>query len=230
MADAHLLGDARARRQLESLRERRVNFRARFEGAGWTTDEYCRPLPPEPRGEPVPGGSWEIAQRLLHEYDFADPSRVKAVYRPDTPLEGRDMLLEIRFLGLRFDVGVRVGGVHDETRQVDGREARVWGWSYRTLEGHLEQGEMTYEVWKWRDSGEVEFRIHRVSRPAPIPNPLVRLGFRLFGRREQVRFAHRACTRMLQLTEVELGHQREEDAFPRTTDELAATTRLEDPA
>lgn len=227
MADARLLGGVRARRELESLRDRPVNFLAGFEGAGWTTDKYCCPLPPEPPGEPVPGGSWQIGQRLLHGYEFADPSRVRAVYRTDTPLEGRDMLLEIRFVGLRFDVGVRVGGVHDETRQIDGRAVRVWGWSYRTLEGHLETGEMTYEVWKWRESGEVEFRIHRVSRPAQIPNPLVRLGFRLFGRREQVRFAHRACTRMLQLTQVELGQRREEDAVPRAAEALAAKTRSE---
>ena len=55
---------------------------------------------------------------------------------------------------------------------------------------------MDYQVWKWADSGEVEFRIHVVSRPASIPNPIVRLGFRLFGRREQVRFARRACERI----------------------------------
>lgn len=55
---------------------------------------------------------------------------------------------------------------------------------------------MDYEVWKWIDSGAVEFRIHVVSRPSRIANPVIRLGFRLFGRREQVRFAERACERM----------------------------------
>ena len=57
-------------------------------------------------------------------------------------------------------------------------------------------GQMDYQVWKWLDDGSVEFRIHVVSRPARIPNPVVRLGFRIFGRREQVRFAKRACERM----------------------------------
>jgi hypothetical protein len=47
----------------------------------------------------------------------------------------------------------------------------------------------------------VEFRIHVVSRAARIPNPIVRLGFRLFGRRQQVRFARRACERMACLLE-----------------------------
>jgi hypothetical protein len=58
---------------------------------------------------------------------------------------------------------------------------------------------MDYQVWKWLDTGDVEFRIHVVSRPAQIPNPIIRWGFRLLGRREQVRFARRACERMARL-------------------------------
>jgi len=227
VADEPALGDVEARRKLESLRDRTVNFQASFPGAGWRNDEYCQRLPAESAGDPVPGGSWEIAQRLMRGYDFADPSRVRAVYRVEAPFEGRNMLLEIRFLGLRFAAGVRIGGVRDETREIGGRAVRVWGWAYRTLQGHLEMGQMDYEVWKWRDSGEVEFRIFRVSRAAPIPNPLVRLGFRIFGRREQIRFAQQACARMLQLTEAELGQRREEDGVPRTMDELATRIQSE---
>ena len=106
------------------------------------------------------------------------------------------MLLVVRFWGLRFRFGVRVSGVIDEVRRAGGRAARVWGWSYATLQGHLETGQMDYEVLKWLDTGAVEFRIHVVSRASRIGNPLIRLGFRLFGRREQVRFAKRACKRM----------------------------------
>ncbi|MCA1681991.1 MAG: DUF1990 domain-containing protein [Actinobacteria bacterium] len=36
--------------------------------------------------------------------------------------------------------------MRDETRDVDGRTVRVWGWNYRTLQGHLEMGQMDYEV------------------------------------------------------------------------------------
>lgn len=132
----------------------------------------------------------------MRDYEFADPKIVRAVYRRDSPLAGRDVLLEARFWGLRFRFGVRVGGVIDETRVVEGREVRVWGWNYATLEGHLEMGQMDYEVWKWLDTGAVEFRIHVVSRVSRIGNPVIRFGFRLFGRREQVRFARRACERM----------------------------------
>ncbi|HEV3377985.1 MAG TPA: DUF1990 family protein [Thermoleophilaceae bacterium] len=169
--------------------------------SGWNVDDYRQPLPSEPPGAPVPGGTWERARELMRDYEFADPSIVRAVFAPDSPLEGRDMLLEARFLGLRFRFGVRVSGVVDETREQDGRDLRVWGWSYRTLQGHLEMGQMDYAVCKWLDSGEVEFRIHVVSRPARIPNPVVRLGFRIFGRGQQVRFARRACERMACLLE-----------------------------
>ena len=198
-------GGSRARRALAALADKGFNFdpdqAERFTTAnGWHVDDYAQPLPPEPPGPPTPGGSFEVAQRLMRDYEFADPANVRAVYATDNPLERRDMLLEGRFWGLRFHFGVRVGGLVDEELAVDGRRLRRWGWNYRTLQGHLEMGQMDYEVGKWLDSGEVEFRIHAVSRPAHIPNPVIRLGFRLFGRRVQRRFARHACQRMARLT------------------------------
>jgi uncharacterized protein (UPF0548 family) len=151
-----------------------------------------------------------VARRLLRDYEFADPDIVRAVYHPDSPLDERDMLLEARFWGLRFRLGVRVGGVRDEAVDVDGRPVRVWGWNYRTLQGHLEMGQMDFEVWKWLDTGQVEFRTRRFSRHAHVRNPVVRLGLWIFGRREQVRFARRACDRMASLTAAALG-----DGAPR---------------
>ncbi|HEX2024330.1 MAG TPA: DUF1990 family protein [Acidimicrobiales bacterium] len=210
---------AAAKRALDELHDESLNFdlrqRAEFTPEnGWTIDEYVQPLPPEEPGPPEPDGSWEAARQLMRDYEFADPSIVRAVYEADRPLEERDMMLEARFHGLRFHLGVRVGGVTEETREVDGRPARVWGWNYRTLRGHLEMGQIDYEVWKWLDTGEVEFRISAFSRAAHIPNPIVRLGFRIFGRREQVRFARRACERMASLTAAALG---------RSPDEVAVT-------
>ena len=199
------LVDPAARRALDALHDKAVNFnrgrRADFTAEnGWHLDDYRQPLPAERPGPPEPDGSWEAARRLMRSYSVADPAMVRAFYDDEEPLPGRTMLLELRFWGLRFHVGVRVGDVYDERRHVAGRPARVWGWSYRTLEGHLEQGELAYEVWKWLDSGEVEFRIHAFSRAADTGNLLVRLGFRLFGRREQLRFYRRALERMARLT------------------------------
>lgn len=163
---------------------------------GWQIDDERVALPSEPPGAPVGGGPWETGVRLMRSYAFADPSIVRAVYDPAEPLDGRTMLLVGRFYGLRFPLGVRVGGVTDGARREAGRDVRVCGWNYRTLEGHLERGQMDYEMRKWLDSGEVEFRIHAVSKAAAIPNPLVRLGFALFGRSMQQRFVRRSLARM----------------------------------
>ena len=94
------------------------------------------------------------------------------------------MLLEGRFFGLRFYLGVRVTGLIDETTDAE----RAWGWSYQTLQGHLEQGRLSYEVIKNLATGRVLFRVSGYSRMAPIPSPVVRWGFRLFGRWTQQRF------------------------------------------
>ena len=204
--------DSRSRRALSALRDRAASFEVGDAGShdaahGWKVDDYRQPLGEEPPGDPVPDGRWETAKRLMEDYEFADPKIIRAIYEDDSPLEGRDMLLEARFYGLRFHFGVRVSGVVDETREVEDRPARVWGWNYRTLKGHFEAGQMDFEAWKWTDTGEIEFRIHSVSRVAHIPNPIVRLGFRLFGRGQQVKFCRHACQRMRRLTDetVETG-------------------------
>jgi hypothetical protein len=125
---------------------------------------------------------------------------VRAVYRRGSDLAGRDMLLEGRFFGLRFYLGVRVTALIDETRDTE----RAWGWSYQTLQGHLEQGRLSYEVIKDLATGRVVFRVSGYSRMAPIQSPVVRWGFRLFGRRTQQRFYLAIQRRMRRLVEVAL--------------------------
>jgi uncharacterized protein (UPF0548 family) len=198
----------RARRGLERLAKLEVNFapeeaEAAVSEEGWRRDDERQGLPSEPPGAPIPGGSWEAARRVVAAYEFPDPAIVRAVHRPNAPLLGRDMLLELRYLGLRLHGGVRVDRVEEDTRIFEGRQARVWGWSYVTLEGHPEAGRRAYEVWKWLDTGAVEFRTHAVSRAASR-NPLVRLAFGLLGRRRQRLFVRRACDRAALLTALEL--------------------------
>ncbi|MFD0898881.1 DUF1990 family protein [Actinomadura sediminis] len=197
-------------RQYADLRRRAPNFDpdAPRTGRGWHVDDLRRALPLEPPGPPVAGGSWEVARGLVRDYAYADPAIVRLVQGAGPPEPGRNMLLEGRFCGLRFHLAVRVGDVVDRVVEVDGRRARVWGWNYLTLEGHLERGRMDQEVRKWLDTGEVEFRIHAVSRRGPIPNPVVRLGFMLFGRRTQLKFYRRACRRMERLTAAGLAERR----------------------
>ncbi len=200
-------GNRRARRGLAALEGRALNVDpdvVATRQTGWHVDELARELPREPAGPPVPGGSWETARRLMIDYQVADPAMVRATYRSGTPLAGRDMLLQVRYLGLRFYVGVRIGDVYDETRTVAGREARVFGWSYSTLQGHFEAGRQHYEVWKWLDSGDVEFRLRAFSRPTSDGARLRRIGFRLVGRRNQLNFYRRAAHQIAHLTEAQL--------------------------
>lgn len=227
----HLLRTPDAKKALEQLHSVGYNYtleqgEPRPED-GWTIDHYCCPLPSEQPGEPEPGGSWETACRLIRDYEFADPHIIKAVFVPDAPLLHRDMLLEAKFFGLRFSIGVRVAGVVDETSEIDGRRVRRWGWSYRTLQGHLEMGEMGYEAWKWLDTGEVQFRIHRYVKTGIIPNPVIRFGWDVFGRPMQVRFVHKSEQRMQSLVAEELekhrtGHNPERPV-ERMSDQVTVT-------
>jgi len=185
----------RREERLRRLAEKRLNFdlskRAQFTREnGWRIDDVRTPLPP---------GSFDVARRIARDYDFAEPSIVRATFDPDTPLERRNMLLELRFLVLRIYAGVRVGDVYDETRELDGREGRVWGWNYRTLQGHVERGQMDWQVWCFPE-GDVLFRISSFAQPSGGGNVFIRLGFRLVGRREQLRFLRMTAARMARLS------------------------------
>ncbi len=162
----------------------------------WHVDSGDTVIGRESPGPPVPDGIFSRACSLVRYYEFSDPRILRAVYRDDAELLGRDMLLEGRFAGLRFYLGVRVTAVLDETRGSGQQAEQVWGWSYQTLQGHLEQGRLNYEVIKNLASGEVLFRVAGYSRPAPIPNPIIRLGFGLFGRPTQQRFYRAIQQRM----------------------------------
>jgi uncharacterized protein (UPF0548 family) len=166
---------------------------------GWHRDRRVVELGHEPPGEPVPGGLVETAGALVNSYEFSDPRILRAAFRHPGDLVGRDMLLEGRFLVLRFLLGVRITAQQDEVREGPNGPERVIGWSYQTLRGHLEQGRLAYEVAKELETGRVEFRIVAHSRRAPIANPLFGLGFRLFGRHTQLRFYRHALARLQRL-------------------------------
>lgn len=227
MNDPTQVVSGRIQRRLDALTQKPLNFDlAELADAsprtGWTTTDLCQPLLGEPPGMPLAMGSWQIARRLMSGYEFADPSIVRAYYDADIPLERRNMLLRLQALGVaHLFVGVRVGEVYERTREIAGRHARVWGWNYRTLEGHVEIGQMDWEVWKWLDDGQVEFRVHAVSRPARIPNPIVRLGFHLLRDRERHAFLDSTKRRMRTFTELALT---DEDPDRTIRDAAAAVT------
>ena len=197
-----LLGPVDEATALEDLAHRGLNYdpaRAPQDGrpeGRWHVDSVASVIGHEQPGDPLAGGPWETARRLVGQYEFADARILRAVYRSDQALLGRDMLLEGRFLFLRFYLGVRITGLIDETRQGSAGRERVWGWCYQTLHGHLEQGRLSYEVIKNLDTGQVAFRVTGYSRRSRIANPAVRWGFRIFGHWMQHRFYRNVQIRM----------------------------------
>ena len=226
MTELRVLGRLDARSELERLRAARLNYDpdalvGHIETNGWYIDDYRQVLPQEPPGPPVEGGCWEIARRLSEAYEFVDPALLRAFYDPRDDLSDRTILLEVHFWGLRIYAGVRAGGVRDEIVAREGRQARVTSWSYRTLEGHFEMGQIDYEIWKFLDSGDIQFRIHAVSRPATIDDTIVAIGYRIFGRRKQLEFARRACARMAALTTAALRGEGRAPPAPAVAPDLA---------
>jgi hypothetical protein len=226
MTELRILSRVDARTELERLRAVGLNYDPAASAAhtqlnGWHIDDYRQALPAEIPGPPIQGGSWETARRLSETYEFVDPSLLRAFYDPRDDLSDRTILLEVHFWGLRIYAGVRAGGVKDSVVEHVGRPARVSRWSYRTLEGHFEMGQIDYEVWKFLDSGEVDFRIHAVSRPAAIDDTIVALGYRIFGRKKQVEFARRACARMASLTAAALRGESQAMPVPALGNDLA---------
>lgn len=215
------------RRRLRRLRGRPVNYDPAtldldHPPPGWLVDDRCQPLEPEPPGLPTDRGCWKIAKTLIAGYEFADPSIVRAFYEPGVPLLGREMVLELRALNVvHIHVGVRVVEVQDGVRTIDRRTVSVFGWAYRTLEGHVEQGQMEWMVFKWHDTGDVEFRVRAVSRPARIANPLIRIGFLALRKRERRLFLDSTERRMRELTALAVRAERPGDvireASPRLT-------------
>jgi uncharacterized protein (UPF0548 family) len=181
--------------RLEDLAARGFNLELRSRdhytpATGWHADTLKQELP---RAD----GAFDVAKQLVADYRMADPALVRATYDHTHPLLGRDMVLELRLWRLAsVHAGVRVTRVWDEPR--------CFGFEYATLEGHVEAGIMDYQV-RENDDGGVEFWIHANSRPAHHGYPWVRLGFRLLGRREQLRFYRRCCERMAVLTARRLG-------------------------
>ncbi|MCR5887279.1 DUF1990 domain-containing protein [Hymenobacter sp. J193] len=163
---------------------------------GWRIDDYELELPRETPGPPAAHGSWVAAQEVLRRYSFPPPNLITGIFVPDQPLEKRLMVLRAQFLGFSFWFGVRIGGVTDERRPSPEGEEQVWGYNYRTLEGHFERGQIDFTIHKFLATGRVVFRIHAFSQHGQIRNPFYWIGFKLFGRMLQKRFARESMRRL----------------------------------
>ncbi len=167
--------------------------------AGWNVDAREVPLPDEPPGAPLTDGAFAAARTILEQYAFAPPRLIRGAFDPAAPLDGRAMLLTATYLWMTFELPVRVSRVIDTERTGPDGTSRVWGYSYQTLAGHIERGEITFEIIKHLASGAVTFRIHSFSQTGHIPNLIHRIGFRIVGRRLQKRFATESLQNMQRL-------------------------------
>lgn len=197
---AHLNDWRRHADRIQSLAALEFNYDAAAyertgEKLGWNIDQHRALLGREAPG--APGVIFSRAQEAIRNYEFPDPSLITAIFAPEEKLEGRNMLMEAKFLGFTFYFGVRVTAVIDQTAPNEaGHPVASWGYAYRTLKGHFELGEIRFVVCKDLVTGEVEFQIDAYSRPDRIPNPFYRLGFHFFGRPLQRRFARTSIARM----------------------------------
>ena len=171
---------------------------------GWRIDRHEVDLPSELPGEPVIDGSFQAAKSIASLYQFPPPDLITGIFRPDGPLEGRVMLLEARFLWFWFFFGVRITEVTDGIFETQTGREQQWGYSYATLEGHFERGQITFTVAKNLERGNVSFRITSFSQRGLIRNLFYRFGFWLFGRRLQERFVSESLSRMQSLVREKL--------------------------
>ena len=163
---------------------------------GWHLDAREVALPSEAPGAPEPAGVFAAACGILEQYAFPPRGLIRGQFDPRAPLDNRAMLLTARYLWMTFELPVRVSRVIDVTRAGARGEEYAWGYSYQTLAGHLERGEITFEIVKQLATGAVRFRIHSFSQTGHIANIVHRLGFRLVGRRLQRRFAEQSLRNM----------------------------------
>lgn len=192
----------RYRKRFDAFLDRPINYdisrkHEYTEQNGWHIDQYNARIPNEAPGAPMPDNSFELAKAVLYNYEFPPPTLITGIFIPNTPLAERVMLLRAQFLYVfRFFFGVRISRVIDEVRETKEGDLHVWGYSYQTLEGHWEMGEITFEIQKLAATGVINFHIEAYSKVGRIPNPLYRFGFWLFGRQLQIYFSRQSLKRM----------------------------------
>lgn len=169
---------------------------------GWFIDHYKEIVGKECVGPPLENGVFAKIKDAVRLYHFPNPRLIHAVFDSKADLNGRNMLQVARVAGLEFRFGVRVTEVIDEKiLNSDNEMEESWGYSYRTLKGHFEIGQITFKITKNYKSGEIFFAINAYSKPSYIPNIFYRWGFRLFGRMLQRYFVSDSFRRIKELAQ-----------------------------
>lgn len=126
--------------------------------AGDARDVYTRVVAHERPGGPARNGPFSRVAEAILAYRVFEPTYVTGVLRR-VPLQNGDTV-GIHFLGfplVTLFFAARVIARYEDSRRV--------GFTYRTLEGHPELGEETFEVEKDHASGAVKVTLQAWSRP-----------------------------------------------------------------
>jgi uncharacterized protein (UPF0548 family) len=184
---------------ITSLQDRAVNFEAppdeMVETTGWTVDGGEGVLGKEPPGPPIEDGLFLRAKQGLINYDFSDPRIVEGHFDPKDAFVGRNVLLELKVLGLHYLCGCRVHSVRDVTAD----DRTIFGFRYDTLDGHIEKGYEWFLLTKDHATGEVFFKIEAHWQLGSFPNWWSKLGFVLIGQWYRRRWRDNAPKRLLEV-------------------------------
>ena len=167
---------------------------------GWNLGRYETLLGFEPSGPPHVDRLFTRSQQAIRTYRFADPRITHGHFDPQTPLLGRNILVDVHALMLRFLVGLRVVAVVDRVDGPPGAEQTRFGIRLDTLTGHIIHGSEWIQILKDQQSGAVRLRIEARWRPAPLPAWWMGPGFFLFGRQTQTRWRRQAARRLRALS------------------------------
>jgi uncharacterized protein (UPF0548 family) len=134
-------------------------------------DRHALQIGIEPLGPPVADGPFRRVARAISEYRIFPPHLAQRVVKR-TPLQVGDVvgLCYPLFLGVRIFIASRVIEVFNGPCEGGWRS----GFTYRTLEGHVELGEETFGVEKDARTGAVVVFLKAWSRPG---HWLVRLAY-----------------------------------------------------
>ena len=99
--------DKQCSNQFAELQERGFNYDVESyspDDPSWRHDSYVATVGKESPGPPEEGGLFTTAKRIVFEYRFPDPRRVTGEFDLEAPLNGRNMLLNAKFLGRQREI------------------------------------------------------------------------------------------------------------------------------
>lgn len=162
---------------------------------GWNHVRSHAVVAREITGLPTRGGPFERARELVARFEFSDPRVVVGHFDPESPLQGRVLLLELKAARLHFLAPVRIGATLEESASNETR----FGYCFETLDGHIERGREWFLLTKDHRTGAVRFKIEADWGPGQFPGWWARLGFALLGRRYQRAWHRLAHVRLRRL-------------------------------